>query len=107
MGDGPKEERKTRSYKETMNIDIENINTIEKKHKVYTKRCRTIYEVIQQDIFDKTDIIPDDFIKHCNNNGNEAHNKPLEVKDNIKKMLMEKRIIFTIGHSLSKGFENH
>ena len=39
-----------------MNIDIENINTIEKRHKIYTKRCRTIYKVTQQDCFDETDI---------------------------------------------------
>ena len=44
-----------KSYKETMNIDIENINTILKRHKHYTKRWRTIYEVIQQELFDETD----------------------------------------------------
>ena len=44
-----KEERNTKSYKDKMNIDIENINTIEKKNKVYTKLWRNIYEVIQQD----------------------------------------------------------
>ena len=32
-----KEERRTESYKETMQIDIENINTIEKGHKVCKK----------------------------------------------------------------------
>ena len=57
-----KEEQKTKSYKETINIDIENISTIEKKNKVYTKLWRTIYEVIQQHIFKETDIFPDDFI---------------------------------------------
>ena len=57
-----KEEQKTESYKETINIDIENISTIEKKNKVYTKLWRTIYEVIQQHIFKETDIFPDDFI---------------------------------------------
>ena len=31
-----------------MNIDIENITTIENRNKVYTKLWRTIYEVIQQ-----------------------------------------------------------
>ena len=31
-----------------MNIDIENINTIENIYKVYTKLWRKIYEVIQQ-----------------------------------------------------------
>ena len=32
-----KEEQNNESYKEKMNINIENINTIEKRHKVYTK----------------------------------------------------------------------
>ena len=67
-----------------MIIYIENINTINNRHKVYTKLWRTIYEVIQQYIFDETDIFLDDFIKHCKNNANEAHNIPLEVKNNIK-----------------------
>ena len=58
-----KEERKTEGYKETVDIDIENINTIEKIHKVYTKIWGTIYEVIQQYVFDEIDIFPDDFIK--------------------------------------------
>ena len=31
-----------------MNIDIENINTIENRNKLYTKGWKTIYEVIQQ-----------------------------------------------------------
>ena len=30
-------EQNTESYKETMNIDIENINIIEKRHKIYTE----------------------------------------------------------------------
>ena len=30
--------------------------------------------------FDETEIFPDDSIKHCKNNANEAHNIPLEVK---------------------------
>ena len=58
-----KEEQKTEGYKETVDIDIENINTIEKIHKVYTKIWGTIYEVIQQYVFDEIDIFPDDFIK--------------------------------------------
>ena len=39
---------------------------------------------LYNNIFDGTDIFPDDFIKHCKNNANEAHNIPLEVKNNIK-----------------------
>ena len=32
----------------------------------------------------KYDTFPDDFIKKCKDNANEAHNIPLEVKNNIK-----------------------
>ena len=49
-----------------MNIYIENINKIVKRHKLYTKRWRTIYKVIKQDFFDETDIFPDEFRKHYN-----------------------------------------
>ena len=48
-----KEEQKTKFYKEKMNIDIENFNTIEKRKKVYTKQWRTINEVEQQDFLRK------------------------------------------------------
>ena len=43
-----KEEQKIKYYKDKMNIDIENFNTIQKRNKVYTKQWRKIYEVIQQ-----------------------------------------------------------
>ena len=52
-----KEELNTESYIETMNIDIKNINTIEKKYKVYTKIWSTIYKVIQQYFSDETNIL--------------------------------------------------
>ena len=39
--------------------------------------------------FYKTDIFPSDFIKHCNNNSNEAHNISLEVRNNLKLISME------------------
>ena len=55
-----KEEQKTEAYIKIMNIDIENINTIVKRNKPYTKQWRTIYEVIQRNIFDETDIFPKD-----------------------------------------------
>ena len=42
------EERNNETYKETMNIDIEKIQMIENRHKVYTKQWRKIYEVIQK-----------------------------------------------------------
>ena len=40
-----KSEKKIQAYKETTNIDIENITTFEKRNKVYTTQWRTIYEV--------------------------------------------------------------
>ena len=42
-----KYEQNTKAYDEKMNIDIENINNIERRNKVYTKQWRTIYKVIQ------------------------------------------------------------
>ena len=38
MVNGLKDDQKTKSYKEKMDIYIENINTIEKRNKVCTKR---------------------------------------------------------------------
>ena len=41
-----------------MKIDIESIDTIEKRKKVYTNQWRKIYEVIEPDYFKKTGIFP-------------------------------------------------
>ena len=38
---------KTKAFEETMKIDIKNINTIEKRNKVYTTQWRKIYKVIE------------------------------------------------------------
>ena len=78
-----KEEHKIEAYQNRMKIDIENINTIEKRHKNDTKRWRTIYKVIQQELFDETEIFPDIILKHFKNNANKAHNIPIDAKDNI------------------------
>ena len=67
-----------------MNINIENINAFEKRNKVYTTQWMAIYEVIEEDYFNKSDNFPDDFIKICENNSNEAINIPIEFKNNIK-----------------------
>ena len=42
-----KNEQNTQAYKKTMNIDIANINTSEKRDKVYTTQWMTIYEVTE------------------------------------------------------------
>ena len=72
-----------------MNIYIENIDKIENSHKHYAKQWRTIYEVIQQEFFDETNIFQENFLKHCKNNVNKANNIPIGVKNNIQKIEME------------------
>ena len=47
-----------------MNIDIENINTFEKRNKTYTTQWRKIYEVIEPELFLRNLIFPDDFLKN-------------------------------------------
>ena len=44
----------------------------------------TIYEVIEEAYFEESDIFPNDFIKKCKDNSNEAQFVPLDVKNNIK-----------------------
>ena len=51
-------EQKTEAYKVTLNFDIENIEKIENIHKHHKTYWRTIKIVIQQEIFDKTNISP-------------------------------------------------
>ena len=75
-----------------MNIDIENINTFENRNKVYTTQWRTIHKVTEEAYFKEFDILPDNFIKKCKDNANEAINIPLEVKNNINIMAMEQGV---------------
>ena len=49
----PKFKQNTKSHEETMNIDIENIDTIEKRNKVYKNQLNTIYEIIQPEYLRK------------------------------------------------------
>ena len=76
-----------------MNIYIENINRIENRNKVYTRLWRTIYKVIQPYFLKETEIFPDDFIKKCKDNANEAQFLPLEVKNNISEWRRDKDYI--------------
>ena len=62
-----------------MTINIENINTFENRNKVYTTQRKTIYEVMEPYFLKKSDTFPDDFIKKCKDNGNEAIYIPIEV----------------------------
>ena len=65
-----KEEQRTWKYKVTLNIDIDNIIKIPNIHLHLKRHLRTIYGVIQQELFDEIDVSPDKFLKHCKNNAN-------------------------------------
>ena len=44
-----KKELKIQAYKETMNVDVDKINTFEIRIKINTIKWRPIYEVIEED----------------------------------------------------------
>ena len=67
-----RKERNTKSYKETMSQDIKNIDTYETRTKVNTTKWIPIYVAIDEAYIKESKILPDDFIKDCKNNSNEA-----------------------------------
>ena len=79
-----KKEQKTQAYKKITNIDIEKINTFEKRNNANTKEWRTIYKVIEEAYFEESD-----FLRQSKDNEKEAQFLPLEVKNNIKQMATE------------------
>ena len=79
-----KKERNTQAYKETMDIDIDKINTYELRNKVNTTKCRPIYEVIDEAYFIDSKLFSDDFMQQCKENANEYQFTPFENKDNIQ-----------------------
>ena len=87
-----------------MNIDIEDINTFEKINKVYTTQQTTIYKVIEPYFSTNLIFFPDDFIKKCKDNANEAINIPIEVKNNIKQMATEQVLYAQVVKLYRKGF---
>ena len=75
-----------------MSQDIINIDTYETIAKVNTKKWRPIYEVIDEAYIEETKIFPENFIRYCKNNSNEALDIPRDVKNNIKRMAMEQSL---------------
>ena len=84
-----KKERNKQAYRKTMDIDINKINTFEKKNKVNTIKLRPIYEVIDEAYFINSKIFSDDFLQQCKDNANDAQFIPLYMKNNIKLMETE------------------
>ena len=84
-----KKEQNTHTCKETMDIDIDNINTSEKRNKVNTIKWRHIYEVIDEAYSIESNIFSDAFMQQFKYNVNDNQFVPLEMKDNIKRMAIE------------------
>ena len=75
-----RKEQSTQSYKETISMDIENINTFKTRKKVNTIKWRPIFEVVDEAYFKGSKIFSDYFMKECKDNSNEAQFIPLEIK---------------------------
>ena len=64
------EEQNNLEYQETMMVDVENIPKNKKNIQ------RPIYELIHAPFFDKTNILPPEFLDKCKNNPNEPQFLP-------------------------------
>ena len=71
-----------------MDIDIDKINTFEKRNKANAIKWRPIYEVIDEYYFIDSKIFSDAFMQQCKDNANYAQFIPLEMKNNINRMAM-------------------
>ena len=75
-----------------MSQDINNIENYETRTEINTTNWRPIYEVIDEAYIEETKIFPENFIRYCKNNSNEALDIPRDVKNNIKRMAMEQSL---------------
>ena len=86
-------ERTTEAYKDNTNEDIETIEKNENSKQIFQQtKWRTIYEVIDKDYIENSDIFLDAFIKKCKLFPNEPQFISHDVKNNIKRMAMEKSL---------------
>ena len=76
-----------------MNIDIETIEKNENSKQIVQKtKWRPIYEVIDEDYIQNSNIFPDAFVKKCKQCPNVPQTISNDVKNNIKCMAMEKSL---------------
>ena len=87
-----RKEQKKKAYKQTMSQDIKNIDTYETRTKVNTTKWRPIYEVIDEVYIKDSIKKPEDFIRDCKNNSNEARDIPRDVKKYVEQMAMEQSL---------------
>ena len=81
---GIRKERTTEAYKEIMIQDINNIETYETRTKINTTKWKPIYNVIYEAYIEDFKSFPEDFIRDCKNNSNEALDIPHNVKIQLK-----------------------
>ena len=62
-----------------MDIDIDKINTFEKRNKVNTIKWRPIYEFLDESYFMDSKIFSDAFMQQCKDNTNDAQFIPPEM----------------------------
>ena len=75
-----RKERMKKTYKDTMSQDIKNIDNYETRTNFNTTKWTPIYEVIHEAYIKDSKMLPDDFIRDCKNNSNEAQFILAEVK---------------------------
>ena len=88
-----RKERTTEAYKDNMNEDIETVEKNENSKQIFQKtKWRTIYEVIDKDYIENSNIFQGAFIKQCILCPNEPQFISQDVKNNIKRMAMEQSL---------------
>ena len=88
-----KKERATEAYKDNMDQDIKFVEKNENSKKIFqNKNWRTIYEVIDTDYIQNSNIFPTAFIARCKLYPNEPQFMTQDVKNNIKRMAMEQSL---------------
>ena len=76
-----------------MDKDIETVEKNENSKQIFQKtKWRTIYEVIDTDYIENSNIFPDAFITKCKLYPNESQFISQDVKNNIKRMAMEQSL---------------
>ena len=85
--------------------DINNIDTYETRKKVNTTKWRPIYGVIYESYTEESKIFPEDFIRECKKNPNEALDIPHKVKNNIERMATEQSLYAQVVKLLLKDLK--
>ena len=86
-----RKERTTEACKDNMDQDIESVEKNENSKQIFQKtKRRTIYEVIDTDYIQNSNIFPTAFITKCKLYPNKPQFISQDVKNNIKHMAMEK-----------------